>query len=78
MSEGSCAGVRAFIAYSHTDYQAAARLARWVSNAGGRPIWDAQLRPGSRFREDLLTFIGNAHVFIALLSDTSITRPWMG
>ena len=25
----------------------------------------------------LLTFIGNAHVFIALLSDTSITRPWV-
>jgi TIR domain-containing protein len=77
MTDAPCAGVRAFISYSHADHEPAGRIARWLSGAGGWPIWDAQLRPGGRFREDLLTFIGNAHVFVALLTDASIKRPWV-
>lgn len=77
MADGPCAGVRAFISYSHADRDAASRLADWFLKAGGHPIWDAQLHPGARFRDDLLTFIGNAHIFVVLLTGTSMTRPWV-
>src|SRR5271166_5264379 len=72
-----CRGVRAFISYSHNDHEAAGRVARWVSAAQGRAIWDEQLQPGARFREELLMFIGNAHIFVTLLTDASINRPWV-
>lgn len=77
MPEGNCAGVRAFIGYSHADRNAAHRFAHWLSAAGGCPLWDAQLHAGERFREELLTLIGNAHVFVALLSESSMKRPWV-
>lgn len=72
-----CAGVRAFISYSHADHEAARRIARWLSDGGARPLWDEQLRPGVRFRDELVTFIGNAHVFVALLTDASVKRAWV-
>ena len=70
-------GARAFISYSHEDQEAARRIATWLSDRGATPIWDEQLQPGTRFREGLVTFIGNVHVFVALLTEASIKRPWV-
>jgi hypothetical protein len=76
MNGSRCDGLRAFISYSHGDDQFAGRIAQWFSKEGGQPIWDRTLLAGSDVREQLLTLMGAAHVFIALLTDGSMKAPW--
>jgi hypothetical protein len=77
MADQLCAGIRAFISYSHFNRDAASRIAQWIQDSGGQPLWDENLPPGTRFRDRVRSFIGNAHVFVALLTDNSTTRTWV-
>jgi hypothetical protein len=70
-------GLRVFVSYCSEERSAAERIVGWLSAVGADPIWDAQLRGGTRFRLELRSFIENAHIFLVLLTPSSMARPWV-
>jgi hypothetical protein len=44
-------------------------------DAGAQAIWDEKLPVGQQYREELRSFIGNAHIFLVLLTKSAATRP---
>jgi len=48
-----------------------------LKRAAAWPIWDEQLNPGARFRDEIRELIPSADVFLVILTDWSAARPWV-
>jgi TIR domain-containing protein len=69
--------LRVFISYSHEDRDLVRVLTEVIDKNGMEPIYDDKTRPGTGFREEIIHFISHAHIFLPLLTKTSIKRPWV-
>ena len=68
---------RIFISYSHEDAELARHTAAILAQAGCIPLWDANIRPGTAFTEEIKRLIHHAHIFMPLLTENSTRRPWV-
>lgn len=68
---------RIFISYSHEDAELARHAAAILDQAGCIPLWDANIRPGTAFTEEIKRLIHHAHIFMPLLTENSTRRPWV-
>ncbi len=69
--------MRVFISYSHEDMGLVRILAEVLKNNHMEPIYDEGLRIGTGFKEEIINYISHAHIFLPLLTETSLTRPWV-
>lgn len=67
---------RVFISYSHADRALVERLDAILRAAHLEPMWDRDLTGGVAFKKEITDFIANAHVFLPLVTENSINRPW--
>ena len=68
---------RIFISYSHEDGDLACHAAAVLQEVGSVPLWDANIRPGTAFTEEIKRLIHHAHIFMPLLTENSAGRPWV-
>ncbi len=71
--------LRVFISYSHEDKELVQILAKVIDGNGMEAIYDDKkgLQVGTGFKEEIIHFISHAHIFLPLLTETSIKRPWV-
>jgi hypothetical protein len=69
--------LRVFVSYSHEDRGLAKAAAEVISGLGLVPVWDRDIRPGTPFTEAIKEMIGQAHVFMPLITESSSKRPWV-
>jgi len=69
--------LRVFISYSHEDIELVRILAEVLKKNRMVPIYDEGLRVGTGFKEEIIHYISHAHIFLPLLTETSLTRPWV-
>ncbi len=74
-SESHC--FRAFLSYSHDDFEIAEWVAAVLCECNVIPVWDQHLRPGERFSDAIKDMIGSAHLFIPLLTPKSLQGAWV-
>lgn len=68
---------RAFISYSHDDLGIVRKLAEHLRETGVFPMWDQNFVYGCGFHEQIKTFIAHAHVFVPVITSTSVSRGWV-
>lgn len=68
---------RVFVSYSHEDSDLAAEVVRILDARDIRPIWDRHIHPGSPFTDTIKGLISHAHLFMPLITQTSMARPWV-
>ncbi|MBU0609590.1 MAG: toll/interleukin-1 receptor domain-containing protein [Armatimonadetes bacterium] len=68
---------RVFVSYSRDDLELARRLVDILGRAGLTPIWDQDIELGSAFSEAIRNTISHADVFMPLLTEQYVTRPWL-
>ena len=68
---------RVFVSYSREDQALARKLVDHLECIGFHPIWDENLRPGDRFSDVIKAGIAHAHVFLPILTEKSVGRPWV-
>ncbi|MGD0736453.1 MAG: toll/interleukin-1 receptor domain-containing protein [Terracidiphilus sp.] len=71
--------LRVFISYSHEDKALVHILADVIDKNGMESIYDDKkgLQVGTGFKDEIIHFISHAHIFLPLLTETSIKRPWV-
>jgi len=71
--------LRVFISYSHEDKELVRILAEVIDKNGMESIYDDKqgLQIGTGFKEEIIHFISHAHIFLPLLTETSLKRPWV-
>jgi len=78
--EGSAHAVqrlRVFISYSHEDREMVKVVARVINENGMTAIFDKNgLRLGKEFPEQIIHCISHAHIFLPLLTQSSVSRAW--
>lgn len=68
---------RIFISYSHEDLELALKIVEVLENKGLTPMWDKNFSYGTRFHEQIKTFIAHAHVFLPVITEASSERGWV-
>jgi hypothetical protein len=68
---------RVFLSYAHADRSKVEKVSVVLGRLGLIPVWDPNIRPGSRFTDQIKEEIETAHVFMPLLTQNSLTRPWV-
>ncbi|MDR3688504.1 MAG: toll/interleukin-1 receptor domain-containing protein [Fimbriimonas sp.] len=69
---------RAFISYSHENYDLASKLAEALDNTDGvEALWDEQFAHGQGFHEQIKNHIAHAHVFVPILTEQASQRIWV-
>ena len=69
---------RVFVSYSHEDRKLAAEVIRILGEEMHMaPVSDENIHPGSPFTNAIKGLIAHAHVFLALITPSSIGRPWV-
>lgn len=71
--------LRVFISYSHEDKELVRILAEVIERNRMEAIYDDKkgLQVGTGFKEEIIHFISHAHIFLPLLTETSLKRPWV-
>jgi hypothetical protein len=68
---------RVFISYSHEDTALVRAIVRVLEETGLVPLWDEDLAFGRGFDAQIKTLIAYAHVFLPLITASSIARGWV-
>lgn len=68
---------RVFLSYSSTERNLAMHVANIFQEFGLLVSWDHSLQPGRPFPEEIKTQIARSHLFVPLLTQDSIVRPWV-
>ena len=69
---------RVFISYSHEDADLVRVIAEVIEKSGMEAIYDKKgLHVGSGFPAEIIHFIRHAHIFLPLLTQTSLARRWV-
>ena len=68
---------RVFLSYTAKDQQLLDAVVEALRECGLRPWWDKQLEPGRLFLDEIKLKIATAHLFVPLLTSTSIRRAWV-
>ena len=69
---------RVFICYAREDNEKALKIETHLRKLGLQAMRDPQLRLASDYPGQIKDFIAFAHIFIPLLTKSSIKRPWVG
>ena len=71
--------LRVFISYSHEDREKVRLIAAVIEKNGMEAIYDDKegLQLGTGFRDEIIHLITHAHIFLPLLTETSLKRPWV-
>lgn len=71
--------LRIFISYSHEDMERVKLIAKVIEKNGMEAIYDDKsgLHVGTGFEDEIIHFITHAHIFLPLLTETSLKRPWV-
>ena len=71
--------LRVFISYSHEDGEEVKLIANVIEKNGMEAIYDDKkgLQLGAGFRDEIIHLITHAHIFLPLLTETSLKRPWV-
>ena len=69
--------LRVFISYSHGDEDLVRVLAEVIEENGMAAVFDQKgMKFGKDFPQQIIHFISHAHIFMPLLTETSVKRPW--
>lgn len=68
---------RIFVCYSHEDHDLVKKMVVHLEGIGFRPVWDKNIKAGQRFSDVIKRGIAHAHVFMPLLTRSSVKRPWV-
>jgi hypothetical protein len=69
--------LRVFISYSHEDREMVKVVARVINENGMTAVFDKNgLRLGKEFPEQIIHCISHAHIFLPLLTQSSVSRAW--
>ena len=68
---------RIFICYAHADQGLAAHIAEYLRELGMIPLWDKAIRDGDPISQAIIDLIPRAHVFLPLITENSVSRPWV-
>jgi len=69
---------RVFISYSHEDVELARVIAQVLEENGMVALYDKTgLQVGTGFPQEIINFITHTHVFLPLLTKTSLKRRWV-
>jgi hypothetical protein len=68
---------RVFVSYSHEDKKLASKVVAVLRKMGMVPIWDEHITPGAPFSDAIKGLIAHSHVFLPLITETSMNRPWV-
>ena len=68
---------RVFISYSHEDAELVEQIASILRSNGLQPMLDKSFATGQGFTDQIKNFIAHAHVFMPVITKTSITRNWI-
>jgi hypothetical protein len=68
---------RIFVSYSHLDRETADGVAAHLRDLGLRPFSDIDFKFGEAFHELIREHILSAHIFMPLMTDSSIAQPWI-
>lgn len=69
--------IRIFISYSHEDQPLVERLVSILAGQGITPLWSNKLSVGESFDEEIKRFIEHAHIFMPILTESSLQRGWV-
>ena len=70
--------LRVFISFSHEDSEKVQIIAEVIENNGMDAIYDKKgLQVGTGFPAEITHFISHAHIFLPLLTETSLERRWV-
>jgi hypothetical protein len=68
---------RVFISYSHEDLPVVTKLVDILKENKICPMWDRRFAFGHAFHDQIKTFISHSHVFLPIISPSSIERGWV-
>lgn len=68
---------RVFVSYAHEDIAIAREMAKHFSGLGLINMWDQAIVPGQPFTEEIKKAISRSHLFVPLITPTSIRKPWV-
>jgi hypothetical protein len=68
---------RVFISYSHEDLPVVTNLVKILHENKICPMWDRRFAFGHAFHDQIKTFISHSHVFLPIISPSSIQRGWV-
>jgi hypothetical protein len=70
--------LRVFISYSHEDKAIARTIASVLKKNGITATYDKKgMHVGSGFPQQIINYVSHAHIFMPLLTKTSLKRPWV-
>jgi hypothetical protein len=72
-----CYPFRVFVSYSHEDQDKAEQVVDVLRKLGMVPIWDEHITPGAPFSDAIKGLIAHSHVFLPLITTTSMKKPWV-
>lgn len=68
---------RVFLSYAHEDRTYALKLRDYLDDLGLAVMWDKSIGVGEKFSDRIRRDIAHAHLFIPLITETSLGRPWV-
>jgi hypothetical protein len=69
--------IRVFISYSHQDKELVNKIIGILDKNVLEPLWTEKLSGGSGFDEQIRIFIEHAHVFMPVITKSSLARGWV-
>jgi hypothetical protein len=68
---------RVFVSHSHEDYGLAKKMVTALRRMRLEPLWDEHIQPGRPFSDEIKGLIAHSHIFLPLITEHSIGRPWV-
>jgi len=70
--------LRVFISYSRKDSDFVSQLDKFLrAEVGVEPVYDRNIRIGTKFDAEIMRFIAHAHIFMPVLTPTADDRKWV-
>jgi len=68
---------RVFLSYYHGDRGKARKLRDFLADMGLSVMWDKDITVSTRFNERIRNDISRAHLFVTLITEEALLRPWV-
>jgi hypothetical protein len=68
---------RVFLSYCHKDKEGARKLRDFLKGLDLEVMWDEKITAGNQFSDEIRRDISRAHLFVALITRTTVTHPWV-